>query len=92
MSPDDDRNAAILRRTLSAISWLYALWSGLLGTMAMALRRSAEEKRETDNDGLAALHPSPRTRSRIAPCAAAHARSRLLHQDTPPNVLACDRD
>jgi len=42
MSPDDDRNAAILRRTLSAISWLYALWSGLLGTMAMALRRSAE--------------------------------------------------
>ena len=42
MSPDDDRNAAILRRTLSAISWLYALWSGLLGATAMALRRSAE--------------------------------------------------
>ena len=31
------RNAAILRRTLSAVSWLYALWSGLLGFMAMAV-------------------------------------------------------
>jgi len=42
MVPDEDRNAAILRRTLSAISWLYALWSGLVGAMAMALRGSAE--------------------------------------------------
>ena len=42
MTSDDERNAAILRRTLSAISWLYALWSGLLGGMAMALRQAAE--------------------------------------------------
>lgn len=42
MTSDAERNAAILRRTLSAISWLYALWSGLLGGMAMALRRAAE--------------------------------------------------
>lgn len=36
-----DRNAAILRRTLSAISWLYALWAGLLGVVAFGLRGSA---------------------------------------------------
>jgi len=41
MSPEDDRNAAILRRTLSAISWLYALWNGLLGAMALAVRGSS---------------------------------------------------
>src|SRR5207245_5109338 len=38
---------------------------------SMARRRPAEDKEQTDNDGLAALHPSPRTRSRIA-----HALSR----------------
>jgi hypothetical protein len=36
-----DRNTAILRRTLSAISWLYALWTGLLGVVAFGLRGSA---------------------------------------------------
>jgi uncharacterized membrane protein len=36
MAPDDERNAAILRRTLSAISWLYALWSGMLGAITGA--------------------------------------------------------
>lgn len=30
----EDRNAIILRRTLSAISWLYAFWSLLLGVTA----------------------------------------------------------
>jgi hypothetical protein len=30
----EDRNAIILRRTLGAISWLYALWTGLLATAA----------------------------------------------------------
>lgn len=35
---DEERNATILRRTLCAISFLYALWSALLGTMAMALQ------------------------------------------------------
>lgn len=42
MSPDEERNAAILRRTLSAISWLYALWSGLVGVMALSIRGSSE--------------------------------------------------
>src|SRR5687767_14686837 len=36
MADDDGRNAGILRRTLSATSWLYALWSGLLGMMAVS--------------------------------------------------------
>ena len=36
MTPDDERNATILRRTLSAVSWLYALWSGLLGMMVVS--------------------------------------------------------
>jgi len=36
MTFDDGRNAAILRRTLSAISWVYALWSFMLGGMAGA--------------------------------------------------------
>lgn len=31
----EERNAAILRRTLSWISWLYALWSGLFGLAAL---------------------------------------------------------
>jgi UPF0716 family protein affecting phage T7 exclusion len=31
----EERNAAILRRTLSAVSWLYALWSGLFGVAAL---------------------------------------------------------
>jgi len=42
MAPDDERNAAVLRRTLCAVSWLYALWSGLVGAMAMAMRGSPE--------------------------------------------------
>jgi hypothetical protein len=29
-----DRNALILRRTLSAVSWLYALWTGLIAAAA----------------------------------------------------------
>jgi len=33
------RNAAILRRTLSAISWIYAFWSGLFAAMALAVRQ-----------------------------------------------------
>ena len=28
---DADRNAAILRRTLSAVSWLYAVWTAMVG-------------------------------------------------------------
>ena len=31
----EERNAVILRRTLSAVSWLYALWSGLFGVAAL---------------------------------------------------------
>jgi len=38
MSSDEERNAFILRRTLSAASWLYAGWSGLLGVLAWNLR------------------------------------------------------
>ncbi len=30
---DQERNALILRRTLSAISWLYALFNGALGAL-----------------------------------------------------------
>jgi len=30
----EERNALILRRTLSTVSWLYALWSGLIGATA----------------------------------------------------------
>jgi hypothetical protein len=33
ISPEE-RNAIILRRTLSAASWLYALWTGLIATAA----------------------------------------------------------
>lgn len=32
MSSDDARNRLILRRTLSAIAWIWALWSALLGS------------------------------------------------------------
>jgi hypothetical protein len=42
MTADLERNSTILRRTLSAISWLYAVWSGLVGAMAMALRGRSE--------------------------------------------------
>jgi|SRR6185295_12412142 hypothetical protein len=42
MTPDEDRNSAILRRTLSAASGIYALWSGLVGLMAMSLRGSSD--------------------------------------------------
>lgn len=31
-----DRNAAVLRRTLSAVSWLYALWSALIALTVRA--------------------------------------------------------
>ncbi len=31
MEPLDERNRFILRRTLSAIAWIFALWSALLG-------------------------------------------------------------
>lgn len=31
----EERNALILRRTLGAVSWLYALWSGLFGFLAL---------------------------------------------------------
>ena len=34
MAPDDDDNASILRRTLAAISWLYAVWTALVGAAA----------------------------------------------------------
>lgn len=30
----EERNAIILRRTLSAVSWIYAFWSGLFGLLA----------------------------------------------------------
>lgn len=31
------RNALILRRTLSAISWIYAFWSGLFAALALSV-------------------------------------------------------
>ena len=34
MAPEDPYNASILRRTLAALSWLYALWTALLGAAA----------------------------------------------------------
>lgn len=40
MSPDDDRNRLILRRTLSAVSWIWAAWSGLLGAPIVAIPES----------------------------------------------------
>jgi hypothetical protein len=33
-----ENNAAILRRTLSAVGWLYGLWTGLLGAAAWHVR------------------------------------------------------
>ena len=33
----EDRNAVILRRTLSAISWIYGLWTGLFAGLALSL-------------------------------------------------------
>ena len=39
MTPEEG-NAAILRRTLSAIGWLYALWTGLLGAAAWHARET----------------------------------------------------
>jgi hypothetical protein len=38
LTSDEERNAFILRRTLSAGSWLYSAWSGLLGLLAWNLR------------------------------------------------------
>lgn len=32
----EERNAFILRRTLSAVSWIYAFWSGLFALLAMS--------------------------------------------------------
>lgn len=41
MGPADDRERLILRRTLSAIAWLYAAWNFLLG-LPVALTTSGE--------------------------------------------------
>lgn len=38
----EERNAFILRRTLSAISWIYAFWSGLFSFMALAANLPTE--------------------------------------------------
>jgi len=35
------RNAIILRRTLSAISWIYAFWTGLFAAMALSIGPSS---------------------------------------------------
>ncbi|HLY08823.1 MAG TPA: hypothetical protein VKW04_05870 [Planctomycetota bacterium] len=35
----EERNAIILRRTLSAISWIYAFWSGLFAAIALAIQQ-----------------------------------------------------
>lgn len=35
-APPEDRNAAVLRRTLSAVSWLYGLWTALIALAARA--------------------------------------------------------
>jgi hypothetical protein len=37
----EERNALILRRTLSAISWIYAFWSGLFAAMALSVQAPA---------------------------------------------------
>jgi len=42
MISHEERNAFILRRTLAAVSWLYAAWSGLLGILAWNLRRGSD--------------------------------------------------
>jgi hypothetical protein len=38
----EERNATILRRTLSAISWIYAFWTGLFASMALAVRQPSQ--------------------------------------------------
>ena len=35
------RNALILQRTLSAISWIYAFWSGLFAALALSMGQSS---------------------------------------------------
>jgi len=37
MTLAEERNASIQRRTLSAVSWLYGLWTGLIALMAAGL-------------------------------------------------------
>ena len=37
-----ENNAAILRRTLSAVGWLYGLWTVLLGAAAWHVRKAAD--------------------------------------------------
>jgi hypothetical protein len=45
MPPDGtgpaSRNALILRHTLSAISWIYAFWSGLFAALALSMGQSS---------------------------------------------------
>lgn len=43
MGPSDDRERLILRRTLSAIAWLYAMWNVLLG-LPVALTQAASSQ------------------------------------------------
>ncbi|HZE97811.1 MAG TPA: hypothetical protein VE981_12355 [Planctomycetota bacterium] len=38
----EERNALILRRTLSALCWIYAFWSGLFGVLALGLAHHTE--------------------------------------------------
>lgn len=38
----EERNAHILRRTLCAISWIYAFWSGLFGILAANMPQKTE--------------------------------------------------
>ncbi len=38
----EERNAVILRRTLSAASWIYAFWTGLFAAMALAVRQPTQ--------------------------------------------------
>ena len=38
----EERNALILRRTLSAVSWIYAFWSGLFAALALVVRQPAQ--------------------------------------------------
>jgi hypothetical protein len=37
-----ERNAFILRRTLSAVSWIYAFWNGLFAALALAVRQPTQ--------------------------------------------------
>ncbi len=36
------RNTIILRRTLSAVSWIYAFWSGLFAAMTLVVRQPTQ--------------------------------------------------